>query len=85
MFVAHMLTLEVQRKLEFMLSQLPEPNMYMYSKWLFDFAGIEFGTESESILTDMVRFIIVNVTPTNEIIRSDVCQRWQLISHLVTQ
>ena len=51
-----------------MLNQLPEANMHFYSKWLLDFAGVEFGTESEAILTDIVRFIVVNVLPSNEII-----------------
>jgi hypothetical protein len=55
-----------------MLTQLPEANMHFYSKWLFDFAGVEFGTESEAVLTDMVRFIVVNVLPSNEIIQSTI-------------
>jgi integrator complex subunit 3 len=63
-----------------MLTQLPEANMHFYSKWLFDFAGVEFGTESEAVLTDMVRFIVVNVLPSNEIIQSTITQRYQLIS-----
>lgn len=68
LYVTHLLTIEVQRKLEFMLSQLPEANMHLYCKWLLDFAGVEFGTESEAILIDMVRFIVVSVLPSNEII-----------------
>ncbi len=67
-YVGHLLTLEVQKKIEFMLSQLPEANMHFYAKWLLDFAGVEFGTESEAILTDMVRYIVVSVLPPNEII-----------------
>jgi hypothetical protein len=75
-YVSHLLQLEVQKKIDFMLTQLPEAHMHFYSKWLFDFAGVEFGTESEAILTDMVRFITVNVLPSNEIIQSNVTQRY---------
>lgn len=42
--------------------------MFMYSKWMLDSAGITFGSESESLLIDIVRFIVVNIAPTNEII-----------------
>jgi hypothetical protein len=46
--------------------------MHFYAKWLLDFAGVEFGTESEAILTDMVRYIVVSVLPPNEIIQSTI-------------
>lgn len=55
-----------------MLSRLPEVNIQWHLKWLIEFAGIEFGKESESLLVDIVRYIVVNVTPTNEIIHSNV-------------
>jgi hypothetical protein len=59
--------------------------MHLYCKWLLDFAGVEFGTESEAILTDMVRYIVVSVLPSNEIIQSNITQRYQLISMFLTQ
>ena len=71
-YVAYLVPLEVQRKLEFMLSQIPEQGFFMYVKWLLDSAGVEFGTESESLLIDMVRHIVVNITPSNEIIHSNI-------------
>ena len=84
-YVKFLLNCEVQRRLEFMLSRLPEINIQWHLKWLLEFAGIEFGKESESLLVDMVRFIVVNVTPTNEIIHSAVLQRYTLIGHLISQ
>lgn len=71
-YVQCLLNFEVQRRLEFMLSRLPEVNIQWHLKWLIEFAGIEFGKESESLLVDIVRYIVVNVTPTNEIIHSNV-------------
>lgn len=40
---------------------------------------MEFGAESESLLIDYVRHIIVNIIPPNEIIQSKVYQRYMLI------
>lgn len=61
MYLQLMVPTEVQRKIEFMLNSVPEQAVLLYSQWLLDFAGVEFGTESESLLIDLVRFIVVNV------------------------
>jgi hypothetical protein len=66
-----------------MLSQVPEQAGLLYSQWLLDFAGVKFGTESESLLIDLVRFIVVNVQPTNEVIHSSTLQRFTLIGHFI--
>lgn len=67
-----------------MLSHLPEVNVQWHLKWMLEFAGIEFGKESESQIVDIVRYIVVNVTPTNEIIHSNILQRFALIGHLIS-
>jgi hypothetical protein len=67
-YVASLVPLETQRKIEFMLNSIPEPIMQWYTKWMLDAAGVQFGNESESLLIDIVRHIVVNVSPTNEII-----------------
>ena len=67
------------------MTRLPEVNVQWHLKWLMDFAGIDFGKESESQLVDIVRYIVVNVTPTNEIIHSNVLQRYSLIGLLISQ
>lgn len=59
--------------------------MFMYAKWMLDQAGVQFGTESESLLIDIVRHIVVNIAPSNEIIQSQILQRYTLIGHLITQ
>jgi len=84
-YVQFLLNFEVQRRLEFMLTHLPEVNIQWHLKWLLDFAGIEFGKESETQIVDIVRHIVVNVTPTNEIIHSNKLQRYTLIGHLISQ
>ena len=83
MYLSLMVPTEVQRKIEFMLGQVPEQAGLLYSQWLLDFAGVKFGTESESLLIDLVRFIVVNVQPTNEVIHSSNLQRFTLIGHFI--
>ena len=84
MYLSLMVPTEVQRKIEFMLSQVPEQAVLLYSQWLLEFAGVEFGTESESLLIDLVRFIVVNIQPTNEVIHSSMLQRFTLIGHFIS-
>ena len=84
-YVKYLLNFEVQKRLNFMLSRVPEVSVQWHLKWLIDFAGIEFGKESESQLIDIVRFIVVNITPPNEIIHSKTLQRYTLIGHLISQ
>ena len=65
-----------------MLSKVQEPLFNFYISWMLKSAGIQPGTETEALIVDMVRFIVVNVTPTNEIIQSKIMQRFSLIGHL---
>ena len=69
-YVSSLVPTEIQRKIEFMLTNVPEAIMFMYAKWMLDQAGVQFGTESESLLIDIVRHIVVNIAPSNEIIQS---------------
>jgi len=53
-------------------------------KWFLDSIGIEFGQESESLLIDIVRYVIVNVHPSNEIIfESEIFQRYVMIGNVI--
>jgi len=66
-----------------MLSSIEEPLMFTYSKWMLESAGVQLGTDSEALLIDIVRFIVVNVFPNNEVIQSKTLQRYCLIGHLL--
>ena len=50
---------------------------------MLDSAGVQLGTDSEAILIDILRFIVVNVFPNNEVIQSKTLQRYSLIGHLL--
>jgi integrator complex subunit 3 len=83
-YVQQLLPVQVERKLEFLLSQAPHPSQSFYLKWFLQSIGVEFGSESESLLVDIVRYIVVNIHPRNEIIfESNVIQRFVLIGYLI--
>ena len=44
---------------------------------------MEYGTETECLLVDIVRYIIVNIHPPNEIIISNVFQRYVMIGNII--
>lgn len=76
----------MERKLEFLLTQVPHQSYTYYMKWFLDSIGMEFGQESESLLVDIVRYVIVNVHPPNEIIfESEIFQRYVMIGNVISQ
>ena len=50
---------------------------------MLESAGVQLGTDSEALLIDIVRFIVVNVFPNNEVIQSKTLQRYSLIGNLL--
>ena len=81
-----LIPVESERKLEYLLNEVPHSSYTYYLKWFLDSIGLEFGQESETLLVDIVRHVIVNVHPPNEIIfESGVFQRYVLIGNLIQQ
>jgi len=39
-YVSSLVPTEIQRKIEFMLTNVPEAIMFMYAKWMLDQAGV---------------------------------------------
>ena len=84
-FVQQLIPVHVERKLEFLLNDVPSSSYTFYLKWFFDSIGLEFGQESESLLVDIVRYVIVNIHPPNEIIfESEVFQRYMFVGNIIT-
>jgi hypothetical protein len=52
-------------------------------RWFLDQIKLEFGQESESMLVDIVRHVVVNIHPPDQVIQSDVYQRFMLIGNLI--
>ena len=85
-YVQQLLPVQVVEKIDFLLNQVPQASYTLYLKWFLDSIGVEFGSESESILVDVIRYIIVNVHPPNEIIfGSEIFQRYMMLGNLIQQ
>ena len=83
-YVQQLLPVQVVEKIDFLLNQVPQASYTLYLKWFLDSIGVEFGSESESILVDVIRYIIVNVHPPNEIIfGSEIFQRYMMLGNLI--
>lgn len=83
-YIQHMVPTEAKKKIEFLFNQVPHSSYTHYLKWFLDSLGVEFGTQSESQIVDIIRFVIVNVHPPNEIIfETDVLKRYVMIGNLI--
>ncbi|VVC95246.1 unnamed protein product [Leptidea sinapis] len=76
------LTPDMERKLVFLTSQVRFGNHKKYQEW---FQRQYLATpESQSLRSDMIRFIVGVIHPTNELLCSDIIPRWAVIGWLLT-
>ncbi|XP_062544979.1 integrator complex subunit 3 homolog isoform X2 [Armigeres subalbatus] len=81
-FLRCRLTPEVERKLHFLISNVKFGNQKRYQDW---FQEKYFTTpESQSLRSDLIRFIIGAIHPTNDMLCSDIIPRWAVIGWLLT-
>lgn len=81
-FLQVRLTPEMERKLHFMTSSVKFGLHKRYQDW---FQDKYFTTpESHSLRSDLIRFIINAIHPTNDMLCSDVTPRWAIIGWLLT-
>lgn len=81
-FLRSRLTPDVERKLHFLISNVKFGNQKRYQDW---FQEKYFTTpESQSLRSDLIRFIIVSIHPTNDMLCSDIIPRWAVIGWLLT-
>lgn len=82
MFISNRITLEMEGKLHFFTSNVKFGNHKRYQDWFQDryFAT----TESQSLRSDVIRYIINAIHPTNELLCSDITPRWAIIGWLLT-
>ncbi|XP_058454591.1 integrator complex subunit 3 homolog isoform X2 [Malaya genurostris] len=81
-FLRCRLTPEVERKLHFLVSSVKFGNQKRYQDW---FQEKYFTTpESQSLRSDLIRFIIGAIHPTNDMLCSDIIPRWAVIGWLLT-
>lgn len=65
-------------KIDFLFSSVSTENFPTYLKWLN-----EEVSQDLSVFADVIRYIIVNVHPSNDDLNSDRVKRWELIGFLI--
>lgn len=76
------LTPDMEKKLVFLTSQVRFGSHKRYQEW---FQRQYLATpESQSLRSDMIRFIVGVIHPTNELLCSDIIPRWAVIGWLLT-
>lgn len=81
-FIANRITLDIETKLHFLTSSVKFGNHKKYQDW---FQDRYFATpESQSLRSDVIRYIINAIHPTNELLSSDIIPRWAIIGWLLT-
>lgn len=81
-FIGNRITSECETKLQFFTSSVKFGNHKRYQDW---FQDRYFATpESQSLRSDVIRYIIQVIHPTNELLCSDITPRWAIIGWLLT-
>lgn len=81
-FLAARLTPEIERKVIFLTNNVKFGNHKRYQDW---FQDRHFPTpESQSLRSDLIRYIITAIHPTNDMLCSDILPRWAIIGWLLT-
>lgn len=81
-FLQSRLTPDMERKLVFLTATVRFGNHKRYQEW---FQRQYLATpESQSLRSDMIRFIVGVIHPTNELLCSDIIPRWAVIGWLLT-
>ncbi|CRK95583.1 CLUMA_CG009044, isoform A [Clunio marinus] len=81
-FIGNRITPDIENKLHFFTSSVKFGNHKRYQDW---FQDRYFSTpESQSLRSDVIRYIINAIHPTNELLCSDITPRWAIIGWLLT-
>lgn len=81
-FLASRITPDIERKLHFLTNSVKFGNQKRYQDW---FQDRYFTTpESHSLRSDIIRYIINAIHPTNDMLCSDIVPRWAIIGWLLT-
>ena len=73
------LTPKMEFRLAFLVQNVP---WKMHMVYLERFRKKYLKSESETIYADLIRFLCLIIHPANHTLKSDIVQRWQLISSL---
>ncbi|CDW80378.1 UNKNOWN [Stylonychia lemnae] len=82
-YIRHLIPRSVEKKLHFMLTQIPLEAYQWYLKWLVDSIKVQYGTDSETIMVDIVRHIVVNMVQDDSLRQSNILPRYVLIAGII--
>jgi integrator complex subunit 3 len=81
-FIGNRITPDIENKLHFLTGSVKFGNHKKYQDW---FQDRYFATpESQSLRSDVIRYIINAIHPTNELLSSDIIPRWAILGWLLT-
>ncbi|XP_065837157.1 integrator complex subunit 3-like isoform X2 [Oscarella lobularis] len=82
-YIASRLTSDMEAKLNFLAMQVKFGHQKRYQDWFQ--RDYLLTPESQSLISDFIRYICCIIHPSNEILSSDVVQRWAIIGWLLTK
>ena len=82
-FVKLNVTVELHNKISFMLAKVKFGQHHHYEKWLVN--KYLSSMTSQTLIPDIMRFIVACIIPTNEILASDVLPRWAFCGFMLSQ
>ena len=74
-----LIPVSVERRLLYLFNEVDRSQFLYYLSWLVDYVG----ANNDVVFQDIVRYIVVNIHPTNEILGSTIVQRWEVIQHII--
>jgi uncharacterized membrane protein YqaE (UPF0057 family) len=80
-FITSLLTPDMEFKIVFLLNNVPRSLHYTYIE---RFRQRFLCSSSESLVSDLIRYICTVIHPGNAVLRSGTVQRWQLIRTLLS-
>eukprot|EP00057_Strongylocentrotus_purpuratus_P024925 XP_011679399.1 PREDICTED: integrator complex subunit 3-like [Strongylocentrotus purpuratus] len=81
-FLVCRLTPDMEKKIIFLTSKVRFGNQKRYQDWFQK--QYLLTPESQSLRIDLIRYICCCIHPSNEVLCSDVIQRWAVIGWLLT-
>lgn len=82
-YLRHLIPRLVEQKLDFMLQSVPQEGYLFYLKWFIDSLKIEYARDSETMLVDIVRHLVVNVFTDERLRGLNILQRYVLIAGII--
>lgn len=82
-FIIDRIPIELEKRVHWMLHSVPASKAKLHLTWLENKYFSVAGPASQSLRVDLIRHICINIHPKNEVLQSNIIQRWQLICHLM--